>query len=495
MATYTISKIQLPNGDICNIKDTIYSAGNGISLTGTTFSNSGVRAITTGSSNGSLSINTNGTVANVYVKGIENGYLNIHPENTPIIIPFMHNDIAHLLKRGGSATISYDGVTQSNLNLTNCFDGSGSYWSIANVSVNTIIIELTLFKTFNYGNTIYVDFGSAGWRAKSIKIEAMNTNYTNDTWAVKLNTTSNDSGHVTCSGAHTPNGASNTGGGFNKLRFTFSDFNTTSTSGVSFRISQIGVYNYGSLGLRETYMSRGIDDPIFRDITPNDNNTYSLGSSTKKWSNVYATTFTGNLVGNVTGDVSGSAGSVALSGVTGADDLRAIEALSGTSGFLKKTAANTWSLDTNTYLTATSTLDATKLSGTIPTACYTNSRDAGYGKITPANNSTTTTALTGNTTAVQSSTYSENLKLTAANKWIVLAGTNSSTAGSDELKIAHFVPSSITNSGPTANQTGSYSSTFNIPKITIDTAGHITEITSITVSLPDKAHEVEVVRL
>jgi hypothetical protein len=33
-------------------------------------------------------------------------------------------------------------------------------------------------------------------------------------------------------------------------------------------------------------------------------------------------------------------------------DLDAIAALSGTSGFLKKTAANTWSLDTNTYLSA-----------------------------------------------------------------------------------------------------------------------------------------------
>ena len=33
-------------------------------------------------------------------------------------------------------------------------------------------------------------------------------------------------------------------------------------------------------------------------------------------------------------------------------DLVAIEALTGTSGLLKKTAANTWSLDTNTYLTA-----------------------------------------------------------------------------------------------------------------------------------------------
>ena len=36
---------------------------------------------------------------------------------------------------------------------------------------------------------------------------------------------------------------------------------------------------------------------------------------------------------------------------SGNPDLKAIEALSGTSGLLKKTAANTWSLDTNTYLT------------------------------------------------------------------------------------------------------------------------------------------------
>lgn len=41
-----------------------------------------------------------------------------------------------------------------------------------------------------------------------------------------------------------------------------------------------------------------------------------------------------------------------LSEITSADDLKAIEALTGTSGFLKKTAANTWALDTNTYLTS-----------------------------------------------------------------------------------------------------------------------------------------------
>ena len=50
--------------------NTTYSAGNGISLSGTTFSNSGVRSIATGSANGTISVNTNGTSADVAVKGL-----------------------------------------------------------------------------------------------------------------------------------------------------------------------------------------------------------------------------------------------------------------------------------------------------------------------------------------------------------------------------------------------------------------------------------------
>ena len=46
-----------------------------------------------------------------------------------------------------------------------------------------------------------------------------------------------------------------------------------------------------------------------RSITPATNNAYVLGSSSLKWSSVYATTFNGNLTGNVTGNVSGSSGS------------------------------------------------------------------------------------------------------------------------------------------------------------------------------------------
>lgn len=50
--------------------NTTYSAGTGISLSGTTFSNSGVRSIASGSTNGTISVNTNGTSTDVAVKGL-----------------------------------------------------------------------------------------------------------------------------------------------------------------------------------------------------------------------------------------------------------------------------------------------------------------------------------------------------------------------------------------------------------------------------------------
>ena len=54
----------------------------------------------------------------------------------------------------------------------------------------------------------------------------------------------------------------------------------------------------------------------------------------------------------------------ALSSITGADDLKAIEALTGTSGLLKKTAANTWTLDTSAYVTSSGVTSITLTQGT-----------------------------------------------------------------------------------------------------------------------------------
>ncbi len=65
--TYALNAT-VPSG--AKFTDTTYTGANGISLSGTTFSNSGVRSVATGSANGTISVNTNGTAANVAVKGL-----------------------------------------------------------------------------------------------------------------------------------------------------------------------------------------------------------------------------------------------------------------------------------------------------------------------------------------------------------------------------------------------------------------------------------------
>lgn len=52
--------------------NTTYSFTNGVALNGNVVSNSGVRAITTGTNNGTISVNTNGTLSDIAVKGLGN---------------------------------------------------------------------------------------------------------------------------------------------------------------------------------------------------------------------------------------------------------------------------------------------------------------------------------------------------------------------------------------------------------------------------------------
>lgn len=220
-------------------------------------------------------------------------YLLTHPESNYVIIPFINNDIAYLTKRGGSVVVKYDDVVQ-NIDISAVFDGSASYWgdSTLGAKAETVTIELTLHRTFTYGNTIYIDNGQITWHAKDMTVEVMNTNYADDVWTTKGSVSNYDKSQYYIAVSHTPVGASNTGGGFNKVRLTFSNFKSN-----SFRIAAIGVIGYNSAGLRETFLPKD-GGSVYGNILPYTNNSYNLGSSSNKWSNVYSTKFIGALTGN-----------------------------------------------------------------------------------------------------------------------------------------------------------------------------------------------------
>ena len=102
-------------------------------------------------------------------------------------------------------------------------------------------------------------------------------------------------------------------------------YNTNKTAGASWRLGVLGsgssdtnyfVIQSGTSTTSSTTWNNAIrigqntyDITVGGNLYPlNDNKT--LGTSSHKWSNVYATTFTGNLTGNVTGNVSGTSANV-----------------------------------------------------------------------------------------------------------------------------------------------------------------------------------------
>lgn len=91
--------------------NTTYSAGTGISLSGTTFSNSGVRSIAQGTNNGTISVNTGGTSAEVSVKGLAAAAYkgvdtSLTTSSTSTNVP-TSKAVAELVSASGGSSVSY----------------------------------------------------------------------------------------------------------------------------------------------------------------------------------------------------------------------------------------------------------------------------------------------------------------------------------------------------------------------------------------------------
>jgi hypothetical protein len=117
-------------------------------------------------------------------------------------------------------------------------------------------------------------------------------------------------------------------------------------------------------------------------------------------------------------------------------DLTAIAALSGTSGFLKKTAANSWTLDTSTYATLTGAETLTNKTLTSPTLTTPALGVATATSINGLTISTTTGTLTlvNGSTLVTAGAFSTTLTATA-NTSVTLptTGTLATLAGTETL--------------------------------------------------------------
>lgn len=228
-------------------------------------------------------------------------YISHHPEGDgKATFPFLYNDLAHLVRRGGAYTVYTTTATDYtpgtlastavSIDLTNAFDGSPSYIGPNRAKTDKLVIDITCPQMFTYSNVFYLDFGSDIWRAKSINVLVMNAN-TETKYTQKAAVTNWAWGHYQVPGlSHkSTNTSGTTVQGFNRLRIVLTDFANTQN-----RIAQIGIINYGSQGVRLPYMSRGVDDDVYRSIHPAASGTYSLGTSSKKWADGYFTTLYGS---------------------------------------------------------------------------------------------------------------------------------------------------------------------------------------------------------
>ena len=254
-----------------------------------------------GSSN--ISINTTSVDASK-LSGYAKMYYGHHPEDEGLL-PFIYNDLAYLSEVGGACSIyttTDTDYTKSDLTKESViagsysvmFDCSPRYQGFSLDSTSTVlVIDIDCPTKFSYENKFYIDFGNNSWKANEIKVYVWNDAADNTSKAYKLKAESSSvPARFMASLIYSYSNGTSTVQGFNKLRVILTDFARTNP-----RIAQIGLINMNSFGARMGYVSRGIDDKLYRNFTPAKNSTYDLGSGNNRWLNIYGTNadFTGSV--------------------------------------------------------------------------------------------------------------------------------------------------------------------------------------------------------
>lgn len=181
-------------GDLNTDTDTKYTGSDGIALTGTNFTNSGVRSVATGETAGTISVNTNGTAAEVSVAGLKSGAFNdtyVHPttagnKHIPAggaegqILKYSESGTAVWANESDTRYTGSDGIILTGTNFTNSGVRSisaGATNGTISVNTNGTSAEVAVAGLGSAAYTNSTDYATATHNQASNTINAM-TGYT-----------------------------------------------------------------------------------------------------------------------------------------------------------------------------------------------------------------------------------------------------------------------------------------------------------------------------
>lgn len=229
------------------------------------------------------------------------GYINTLQEGgNAHFIPFLQNEFAHLIERGGSVSVAINGteytrgdnVAVEATERKNFFDGCNSYYQIWSSSLglqDTVTITINLPNSYIHAGTIYCLMPNA-WRGRNVKFELFYPSLNNGAgeWHTMYEGTNLRDGLVyqPIKTLYDANGnvLVPVNIAWTKLRVTMTNFIATD---ITLRIAEIGYVSYASKNSTAICLPRNGGE-IYGGIIPLNNSSYDLGANGKAWKNVFA---------------------------------------------------------------------------------------------------------------------------------------------------------------------------------------------------------------
>jgi len=256
----------------------------------------------TTSSQGDISTGTSyqqGSVSDPQPK-IKSSLLAHSPEdNTAVIHPYLFNDLANFVARGGTVTYSGLSANPTSDETARMFEPSArtANASQAEITGSTWSIELTDFpRSFNYGTRFGISFGASSFAPSSMLIEYSTDNGSSYTTAL------NSSAASTFYHTYIANG----GTAINAVKFTLGK--RSGNNGP--RVMNIYAYNYDSRGMTEYFVDKG-GDTLYGNLSVGSNSLTAGSLDINGNADISGTTTTS---GNITATASNATISAAESG-------------------------------------------------------------------------------------------------------------------------------------------------------------------------------------